>query len=279
MAQTAYAKQYRDELIAGFEFSTSLLKNAVTTEFVRSGNEGIFLVVDTGSAEAVTRGANGLIPSRNDDRNQFTATLEEWHDKPRDTRFTNHANQGDGRKFMQKGTLKVLARKTDDLILTELNTATNDTGAAATGGINMVTHAMTILGNNDVDIEEEDKMFGVMSPALNAYFLRDATFTSADYVEIKPLAGPARKFLRWAGINWIRHSRVPGVGTNAEKCFVFHQDAIGFACDMQNASVSAGYNDEEDYYWARCSSFMGAKLLQNSGVAVMNHDGSALVAS
>jgi hypothetical protein len=38
--------------------------------------------------------------------------------------------------------------------------------------------------------------------------------------------------------------------------------------------VRAGYNEENAYYWARSSIFMGSALLQNSGVAVVNHDGS-----
>lgn len=279
MAETAFQKQYRQEFIAGFEFGQSLLRTTTTTEMMRQGNEAIFLVADTNDAEAVTRGVNGLIPSRADNLNQFTATLTEWHDKPRRTRFNIFGSQGDGRKIMQNGTVKVMNRKVDDTILAELNTATNDTGAATTGSLALVAKAKAILGVNDVPVEEEDNMFGVMSPGMEAYLLQDDGYTSADYVEIKPLVGPARKMRRWAGINWMVHSRVPGVGTAAEKCFVYHRSSIGHAADTESLTALPGYNEEEDYYWARTSLFMGAKLLQNSGVVVINHDGSAMVAS
>lgn len=279
MAETAFQKQYRQEFIAGFEFGQSLLRTTTTTEMVRQGNEAIFLVADTNDAEAVTRGVNGLIPSRGDNLNQFTATLVEWHDKPRRTRFNIFGSQGDGRKIMQNGTVKVMNRKVDDTILAELNTATNDTGAATTASLALVAKAKAILGVNDVPVEEEDNMFGVMSPAMEAYLLQDDGYTSADYVDIKPLVGPARKMRRWAGINWMVHSRVPGVGTAAEKCFVYHRSSIGHAADTEALTAIPGYNEEEDYYWARTSLFMGAKLLQNSGVVVINHDGSAMVAS
>lgn len=279
MADTAFQKQYRQEFIGAFEFGTSFLRATVTTEFVRQGNEAIFLVAGTGGAEAVTRGVNGLIPSRPDDLNQYTATLVEWHDKPRRTRFNIFGSQGDGRRIMQEGTTKVLHRKIDDTILTELNTATNDTGAATTGSLALVTKAKAILGNNDVPTEEEDNMFGVISPAMEAYLLQDDSFTNSDYVDVKPLVGPAKKMRRWAGINWIVHSRVPGKATSAEKCFVYHRSSIGHAADVENVSAIPGYNEEEDYYWARTSLFMGSKLLQNSGVVVINHDGSAMVAS
>lgn len=279
MPETAFQKQYRQEFIAGFEFGQSLLRTTTTTEFVRQGNEAVFLVADTNDAEAVTRGVNGLIPSRGDNLNQYTATLTEWHDKVRRTRFNIFGSQGDGRKIMQDGTVKVMNRKIDDTILAELNTATNDTGAAATGSLALVAKAKAILGVNDVPVEEEDNMFGVMSPAMEAYLLQDDGYSSADYVDIKPLVGSARKMRRWAGINWMVHSRAPGVGTAAEKCFVYHRSAIGHAADTEGVKAVPGYNEEDDYYWARTSLFMGSKLLQNSGVVVINHDGSAMVAS
>jgi hypothetical protein len=122
-------------------------------------------------------------------------------------------------------------------------------------------------------------MFGVITPAMHAYLLRDAAFTSADYVDVKPLVGPAKKMRRWAGINWIVHSRLPGRTTSAEKCFIFHRSSIGSAFDTENLKTVVGYDEEQDYSYARTSNFTGSKLLQNSGVVVVNHDGSAIVAA
>ncbi|TIP69631.1 MAG: hypothetical protein E5X58_47675, partial [Mesorhizobium sp.] len=69
----------------------------------------------------------------------------------------------------------------------------------------------------------------------------------------------------------------PGVGTSAEKCFLYHRSAIGHAADTENLESLVGYDEEQGYSWARASAFMGSKLLQNSGVVVINHDGSAIV--
>lgn len=279
MAETAFQKQYRQEYIAGFEFKQSMLRAAVTTEHMRQGNEAVFLVADSGGAEAVTRGVNGKIPARGDNNNQYTATLVEWHDLVNKTSFNIFASQGNQRKIMQDTSLKVMNRKIDDDIIAELANATNDTGAAATGSLALVTKAKGILGNADVDVDEEDNMFGLITPAMEAYLLRDAAYTSADYVEVKPLVGPAKKMRRWAGINWIIHSRLPGRTTNAEKCFVFHRASIGHAFDNETLKAVVGYDEEQDYSFARVSNFMGSKLLQNSGVVVVNHDGSAIVAA
>ncbi len=96
-------------------------------------------------------------------------------------------------------------------------------------------------------------------------------------VLLKPLVGPAKKMRNWAGVNWIVHNRLPGRTTNAEKCFLFHRNAIGHAFDNETLKAVVGYDEEQDYSYARVTNFMGSKLLQNSGVVVMNHDGSAIV--
>jgi capsid protein len=279
MANTAFMNHYREGFIPSFEYGQSRLRTACVTETVISGNSAIFLVAGTGGAEAVTRGVNGLIPSRNDSLTQNTATLQEWHDKPQRTKFNIFGSQGDGRRIMQQGTIKVINRKVDSDIIAQLDTATNDTGAYTTASLEMVAKSKAILGNNEVDTSDADNMFAVVTPAFMAYLLQVKEFASADYVETKPLAGPTRQYLRWAGVNWIEHPQLTGVGTTNEKCYMFHRDAIGHAIDMDNMDISAGYNEEDSYYWARCSTFMGSKLLQNSGVVQMKHDGSAFAAS
>lgn len=278
MADTAFQTQYRDEFVQGFEQQTSMLAHTVTTEAVFKGNQATFLVADTGDAEPVTRGVNGLIPARADNLNQYTATLQEWHDKPRRTNFNIFASQGDGRRILQQGTRGVINRKRDREILATLGTGTLTTGPAVKMSLALATRALTILGNNDVPVEEEDNMFFVASHAAQAYLLQIPEFSKADYVEVKPLSGPARRYRRWAGFNWIFSPRIAGKGTNAEKNVAYHRSAIGHAVNTGEMSVSAGYNDEDDYYWARASLFMGSLLLQNSGVVVVNHDGSEYVA-
>ena len=83
---------------------------------------------------------------------------------------------------------------------------------------------------------------------------------------------------RWLGVNWCTHPNLPGKGTAAEKCFLYHKSALGHAVDTAGIQTPIGYDEEQDYSWARASIFMAAKLLQNSGVVIVNHDGSLLVA-
>lgn len=271
MADTAFQIQYRQEFVAGFEQKQSILRSSTTTEAVLNGNQATFLVADSGGATAVTRGVNGLIPARSDNLNQYTATLAEWHDLVRRSKFNIFASQGDGRRIMQDTTMSVINRKIDQDIITELNTATQDTGASATGSLAMVMWGLTILGNNAVPLD--GNIYGLITPGMYAYLMQTTEFASADFTGNKPFDGQGTAF-RWAGVNWMVHPNLPGKATAAEKCFMYHKSAIGHAFDTSTMSAVIGYDEEQDYSFARCTAYMGSKLLQNSGVVVLNHNGA-----
>ena len=284
MAETAFQIQYRQEYIAGFEQRQSLLRDAVTTEAVIKGNQATFLIADSGGASTVTRGVNGLIPARADNLTQVTATLTEEHDLVRKTGFNVFASQGDQRRIMQETSMGVVNRKISSQIITQLNTGTVTPSATATVmTLQLATHAKTILGVNEVPFD--GNIWALISPAAEAYLLQVKEFGSADYVSGSPLQNASTAwadksgYYVWMGVKWIVHPNVPGVGTSAEKCFMFHKSAIGHAIDTAGLQSAVGYDDEQDYSFARTSAYMGAKLLQNSGIVVINHDGSALAAS
>lgn len=277
MAESAPQIQYRQEWVAAFEEGQSWLRQTTVTEAVIKGNQATFLVAGSGGAAAVTRGINGLIPARADSLTQSTLTLTEWHDLPRKTRFNIFQSQGDQRRLMQETSVKVLNRRIDADIIAQLDTATANLGAAAQMSLSMVAKAVTTLGENEVAVEEEDKMWAVATPAVRGYLMQTTEFNRADHVDMKFLTGPAKRVTRWAGFNWIFHPNLTGVGTASEKCYFFHRDAIGSAFDSgEGLNTAVGYNDEQDYYYARASSFTGALLLQQSGIVQFLHDASAI---
>jgi hypothetical protein len=275
MAETAFQTVYRQEFINGFEMRQSLLRSTTVTESVIKGNAAVFLVADSGAATAVTRGVNGLIPSRADSLTQSTATLVEWHDLVRKTGFNVFGSQGDQRRIMQETTMAVINRKIDADIIAQLDAATIDTGTSATASLAMVAKAKAALGYADVPTEEQENIFGLVTPGFMGYLMQTKEFASAEYVDVKPFSGPTRKMLRWFGVNWIEHSNLTGAQTSTEKCYLYHRNAIGHAVNTAGIASPVGYDDEQDYSWARCTVYMGSKLLQNSGVVQMKHDGSA----
>ncbi|RUU80011.1 phage capsid protein [Mesorhizobium sp. M7A.F.Ca.MR.362.00.0.0] len=278
MAIEAAMIQYRKEFVGAFEQRVSLLKAMTTKEAVISGNQATFLVSGSGTDTAVTRGTNGLIPYGNPTNSQNTATLVEKHAPYELTGFNIFASQGDQKRVMQTASMAVINRDIDLTLLAELANATQDFGTG-TGSLATVTGAQAILGNADIPVEDENNMFAIISPAFRGYLMQTTEFASGDYVDVKPFGGPVRKMFRWMGVNWAVSSRVTGLGTASEICYMFHRDAIGYAVNVGEEKIAIGYDEKQDTSWSRATVFHGAKILQNTGIVKITHDGSAFVAT
>ena len=270
---------YRSQFVPYIEQNTTALKATTTKEALANGNSVTWVVSGSGGDSAVTRGVNGLIPYGQTTNTQVTGTLQEAHAPYEMTGFNIFASQGDQNKIMQAASMAVINRSIEDAILGALATATNDTSTAATASFALVMKAQNILMRNDVDVSDINNIFGVCWPAFRNYILQTAQATSSDYIDFKPLSGPAVKMWRWAGVNWHVSNRVSGVGTNAEKCFIYHRNALGYAVNVGEEKIAIGYDEKQDISWSRATIYHDAALLQNSGVVVINHDGSAYEAA
>jgi len=274
MADTAFQTMYRKEFIAGFEKRQSLARRTVTTETEINGNEAVFLVADSGGASAVTRGVNGDIPTRPDNLTQNTCTLVEWHDVPERTNFNLYASQGDGRRIMQQTSMSVINRKIDSDIHAALETGTVAVDMAGDATMVLITQVKTKLGNAFA-LDEEP--FALITPAFHGQLMKHDQFTSVDYITQKPFENVSKSMaFNWFGVNWIVDAGITGAGADNCNSFMFARAAVGHACDVEGISTHVGYDEKNDKSWARCSTYMGSKLLQNSGVVKMTLDEAAL---
>ena len=280
---TAFQIQYRQEYVKAFEQHESILRETVTTEAVIKGQQAVFLVAGSGSAAAVTRGTNGLIPARADSLTQNTCTLQEWHDLVRKTGFNVFASQGNQRAIMQMTSITVLNRKIDALIEAQLKAGTVSIGNQGSGGtipnVSFVMNGLVKLQNAGVPWDGNVTL--LCQPSFLAYLMQATEFASAQYIDMKPYAGEGATWrdkpraYQWMGMTVIAHPNLSGRGTSSEYSYMYHKSAIGHAMDTAGLQTPIGYFEEQDYSWARATAYQGAKLLQNTGVVVMGHDGSA----
>lgn len=281
MSDSAFQTQYREEYIAMFEQHQSLLRDTVTTEVDIKGNQAIFLVAGSGGASAVTRGLNGRIPARNDSNNQNTCTMQEWHDLVRKNQFNIMASQGNQRAIMQMSSMAVINRKIDDLIVTQLNTGTVTIGGSTTlPNVSLFQNGRVKLSNASVPWDSNITM--LCQPSFMAYLEQAPEFANSQYVDLRPYAGEAANnwrdkppAYRWKNCLFVEHPNLPGRGTSSEKSFLYHKTAIGHGMASDGIETDVGYDGEQNYSWARATGFMGALLLQNTGVVVVTHDGSS----
>jgi hypothetical protein len=275
IAVEAAVAQYRRSTVDQFEVSSSALRNACTKESVMNGQTATFLVAGSGTDVAVTRGVNGQIPYGNPTNTQKTATLVEKHAPYELTNFNIFASQGDQKEVMRKASMNVINRDIDLTILAELANATIDTGAVTTASVAWVLKAKAYLGNNAVRVNEEDNMFAIVTDSVMAYLAQTTEFSSRDYVDDLPYKGGIKRVMRWMGINWLTSPLCTGVGTSTELCYMFHREAIGYAVNVGEDSIDIGYDGKQNSSWSRATVFHGAKILQNTGIVQLKHDGSA----
>ena len=274
MATVAQQQMYRDEYVEGFAVRETRLRDTVTTETMTKGNQTYFLVSNP-TRSAVTRGANGRIPAAVDDLSQIPVALQEKHDLPQKTNFNIFTGQSDQRKLMQKESQGVINRDIDQTIIATLAAGTLTTGAAAPMSKALINRATTKLWNNNVPMD--GMVYGLITPAAWAYLSDLASFASSDYVSDRPLEnGPTMK--DWMNVKWMPHTLLPGVGTNAAKCFIWHKAAVGHAINAAGIDARAGYDEEQDYSWARTTFYHGAAVIQNTGIVAIPHDDSGLSA-
>lgn len=281
MSATAFQTQYRQEFVKGFEQRQSLLRDSVTTEAVIKGNTATFLVADSGGAAAVTRGADGRIPGRSDNKTQYSATLAEWHDVPELIGFNIFAGQGDQRALLQQTSMAVINRKIDEDILAALSGATITTGSAAIATVQLATRAKATLGK--AKVPSDGGIYAAVSPAFIGYLAQAKEFANAEYVEKKPFAGDDPNFKdmpgywNWLNVKWIECPSI--AASTTEYCYMFHRSAIGHAIDKSGIQTYVDYDGRQDYSYARCTAYMGSKLLQNSGIVKIVHDATGFYGS
>lgn len=279
MAVQAAITQFRQETVAQFEQKQTQLAMATTRESMKSGLSSVFLVSGSNGDTAVTRGANGDIPFGGPQNSQVTITLKEKHAAKELTGFDVFASQGNQADGLRKMVTNIMHRDQDLVILAALAAATQDFGTG-TMDLSTILGAVAILGNNQVPTDEVDNMFGILSPAANAYMSQFTEFASADYVDVKPYAnGLSKRYKRWADVNWIVSPLVTGLATSSEILYIFHRAALGYSSNMDEAKVYADYETKHGRSWARAELYHEAAVLQNSGIIKITHDGSAFVAT
>jgi len=279
-----FQEQYRQEFVKGFEQRKSLLLGTVTTEAMIKGNQARFLVADSNEDVAVTRGVNGLIPATGDVSTVSDVVLTEWHDLRRKTSFNIFASQSDQRRIMQMNSTAVINRKCDQEVIDALDDAAPTASGAAAATLGYVMVAKATLQENKVP--NDQNLTALITPAFEANLLVDSStkdsFASRDYVGRSPTTGDDMAWkdepvsYMWLGIHWIVHPYLTGVGGTTASCYLYHKSAVGHAINSGEIQSVVGYDEEQDYSYARTSVYTGALVIQVTGVYEWKHDDNTI---
>jgi hypothetical protein len=268
---------YDQEMIQVYRRTQALLKDRVTTRGVVQGNQFVFDVYGSRTDEASTRGASGDIVYGTTTQNQVTLQMQQWHAAKEKNSFNIFSSQGPQRQAMQEDVAGIINRKIDDLIIDAVVTGTVSANTSAEIlSVDLAIHAEVILMN--ADVPTGSGVTGLLTPAAYGYLVQSEQVSSADYIDTK-LFPDAPKMFKWAGIDWLVHTGLPGNATASESLYLFHKSAVGWGMDVEGMENMADYEKKHQRSWARSSFFGNAKLLQNSGVCKILHNGAGYAAA
>lgn len=259
----AFIKEYNAEVHVAYQRMGSKLRDTVRTKNNVTGASTIFQKVGKGTASTKTR--HGLVPVMNVDHTPVECILADYYAGDWCDKLDELKTNINEREVTVKAGAYALGRKTDELLITAMDSATNTTSvnlSAVTAAV--LTAWTTRLFARDVPAED-GLVWGAVSWQLWGKMMSIAEFVSADYV-----GGDGQQYRTgmrpksWLGVNWQPHSGLT-IASNARKNYLYHKTAIGHAIGSDVQSDITWHGDHASHFINNMMS-QGAVLIDNNGI-------------
>lgn len=259
----AFVKQFESEVHMAYQRMGSKLRNTVRAKANVKGSSTTFQKVGKGTAG--TKSRHGNVPVMSIDHSNVECTLGDFYAADYIDKLDELKINHDERMVVTQSAAAAMGRKSDELIVTALDTAANVITEGGTTGLNQtkVNTVFEYFGNNDVP--DDGERYFVISPGGWTDLLGITAFSSADFVgpdELPYKGGMVAK--RWMGFMWMTFSGLP-VASNIRKNFAYHRSAIGLASGAE-VSTELNYVPEKAAHLATSMMSQGAVLIDGTGV-------------
>ncbi|MCB1682713.1 MAG: hypothetical protein KDI65_12375, partial [Alphaproteobacteria bacterium] len=224
----AFIKQFEREVHEAYQRQGSKLRNTVRTIGNVNGSSAIFQKVGKGTAS--TKSTHGMVPVMNLDHSNIEVVLQDYYAGDWVDRLDELKTNIDERQVIANAGANALGRKTDELIIGALATASANTVLDGNVGLtkDKILSAFETFGENDVP--DDGQRFCIVGWKQWSELLEIEEFVNADYIgkDALPFATitQAKMFL---GTIFIPHSGLPIDGNDIRSCFYYHRTAVGHA--------------------------------------------------
>ncbi len=266
--ENAFVKQFEREVHEAYQRMGFKLHQAVRYKNNVKGASAVFPKV--GTATASTKARNGMVPTMNLDHSTVECPLTDYYAGDWLDKLDELKTNIDERSVIANAGAYALGRKSDDLIIAELNTNTNFAGTNTDGlTLDKILTAFEALGNNNVP--DDGQRYAVVGWKQWNELLQIDEFSNANYVgeDEMPWAGAEAK--RWLGTLWMPHSGLTKLTGDVRLCHWFHKSAIGFASGADVTTDITWHGDRAAYFVNNMMS-QGAKLIDAAGVITLRCD-------
>ncbi len=266
----AFIKQFEREVHEAYQRQGSKLRNTVRTISNVNGSSAVFQKVGKGTAS--TKSTHGMVPVMNLDHSSIEVTLQDYYAGDWVDRMDELKTNIDERQVIASAGASALGRKTDELIINQLATASDNVIADSNVGLTKakVLEAFEILG--EADVPDDGQRFAVVGWKQWSELLGIDEFVSADYIGATalPFASVVQAKM-WLGTIWIPHTGLPADENDIRSCFWYHKTALGHAAASDVQTDISWHGDRASHFVNNMMS-QGAGLIDEAGIVVMNCD-------
>ncbi len=266
----AFIKQFEREVHEAYQRQGSKLRNTVRTISDVNGSSAVFQKVGKGTAS--TKSTHGMVPVMNLDHTNIEVTLQDYYAGDWVDRLDELKTNIDERQVIASAGASALGRKTDELIITQLATASANVVPEGNVGLTKakVLEAFETLG--EADVPDDGQRFAVVGWKQWSELLAIDEFVSSEYVGATALPyASLTQAKMWLGTIWIPHSGLPIDGNDIRSCYWYHKTAVGHAAASDVQTDITWHGDRAAHFVNNMMS-QGAGLIDEDGIIVINCD-------
>ena len=264
----AFVRQFEREVHASYQRMGSKLRQTVRSKGDVKGASTVFQKV--GKGIAATKARNAQVPVMDLVHDNETCYLEDYYAGDWIDKLDELKTNIDERQVIANAGAYALGRKTDELIIRELDKSTNHAGDDTTGlDLAKVLEAFEALG--DKDVPDDGQRYAVVGWKQWTELLAVKEFASADYVGADELPFRGTQAKRWLGTMWIPHSGLTLGSGDVRLCHWYHKSAIGHAAGSDVETDISWHGDRAAHFVNNMMS-QGAVIIDPEGVVTMRCD-------
>ncbi len=257
-----FVKQFEADVHLAYQQMGTKLRATVRSKSGVVGASTTFQKVGRGTAS--TKSRHGIVPVMNLNHEPVECLLQDYYAGDWVDALDELKTNVDERRVVASAGAYALGRKTDELIIDAMRTATTSVGDySSVLDKNLILAAVEKLNANDVP--DDGRRFAVVGVhQWNQLLLMDE-FVSQDYVgNANPLVAGFES-RNWLGITWVLHNGLPMNSTTGRDCFIYHASSIGHASG-QDVKSDITWHGERAAHFISNSMSQGAVLIDNDGI-------------
>jgi hypothetical protein len=265
-----FAKQFQAEVHEAYQRQGSKLRPTIRSKTGIRGASTNFPKVGRGTASAKTR--NGVVPVMNLDHSNVECFLQDYYAGEWIDRLDELKTNVDERAVVASAGAYALGRKTDELIIAALDTATAEAVGTASGTTDSegLTRAKALLAFEmlgEADVPDDGQRYAVVGWKQWSELLTIQEFANADYVGDEALPWKGTQAKRWLGALWMPHTGLTKTGA-LRFCYFYHRNALGHAVAQEVVTDITWHGDRAAYFVNNMMS-QGAVMIEAAGVVRM----------